>query len=141
MVGRFDEGVHLPDLIGRETKAKGWHLGSFAAIDHHFQELFVGQLGGEQIRSARTGAVVTDITFASINFVAGGNCFRLAEDGIDKRFLCMGDRREWDRQRQRKHTGATAFRRPRRQFQAGLDSARAHGFFRLGSIFSMTCEL
>ena len=87
MVGRFDEGVHLPDLVGRQALAERRHLRALAAIDHRFEELLIGQLGGKKVRAARAGAVMTYVAFAAVNVAAGGDRFRPPENGIPQGFL------------------------------------------------------
>ena len=49
MIRRFDEGMHLPHLVGGEAQAEGRHLRALAAVDHGLQESLVGE------PSSRTG--------------------------------------------------------------------------------------
>ena len=87
VVGRLHEGVDLPDLVGRQAQAEGRHLRALAAVDHGLQELLVAELGGEEVRPARAGAVVADVALAAIDVAAGGDRVRLAEKRIGQRVL------------------------------------------------------
>ena len=87
MVGRFDEGVHLPDLVGDKRCAEGRHLRALAAIDHGLQELFVGELGRKDVRAARAGALVADQALGAIDVAARFDRVGLAENGLVKRLL------------------------------------------------------
>ena len=60
VIRRLDEGVHLPDFVGRQAKAEGGHQGAFAAVNNGFKEPFIAQLAGEQVGASATGGLVTD---------------------------------------------------------------------------------
>ena len=84
MVRRFDEGVHLPDFIGREAQPEGRHLRALPAVDHSIEKLFVAEFRLEEIGPARAGAVVTDVAFARVNHSPGSYRIGLAEKRIGK---------------------------------------------------------
>ena len=133
MVGRFDESVHLPDLIGRQSHAEGRHLRALAALDHRLQELLVGELGGEDVRAARAGAVVADVAFAGVDVAAGGDGVGLAEERV-RQFvsplaaaIASSDI-------------AAANGASERSRELRIAHARDQGFA-AGSIFSITCAL
>src|SRR5262245_11892211 len=86
MVRRLHEGMELPDLVGRQALAEGRHLGAFSAVDHRLEELLVGELGGEEVRTARAGAVMTYVALASVDIAAGGDRFGLPTKRIGQAF-------------------------------------------------------
>ena len=55
VIGRFNEGVQLPDLVRGQAQAERRHQGALATIDDGLEEPLIAQLGREQVGASRAG--------------------------------------------------------------------------------------
>ena len=126
--------MDLPDLVRRQAQAEGWHLRSLAALDHGLQEALVAELGGEEVRPPRAGAVVADVALAGVGDPAGGDGVRLAKERICQFVISPG----------RGSSSAAPSPPPtigREQSRGPQKRACKDQGFAAGSIFSITCAL